>query len=104
MNLKFSLIKFPKIIQTPQNSILKKETTKSKLKRISQAKPDCFTEVPDEIIIYIFKFLSPQELGRTVSLVCRRFTFLWPLGVHTFELKGRIRKMKEDDFIKIFKK
>lgn len=104
MNLKIPLLKFTLKPSTHQISLFKKKETKTKIKRKSQAKPDCFTYVPDELLIYIFSFLSPQELGRTVSLVNRRFTFLWPLGVQTFELKGRIRKMKEDDFIKVFKK
>jgi hypothetical protein len=79
-------------------------TAKSKAIQRKKPKRNALDVLPDEIIISIFRYLSPQDLARAVSTVNKRCGYLWPLSVQCFNLKGKIRKMNEEAFVKIFRK
>jgi hypothetical protein len=62
-----------------------------------------FDQLPDELIISIFRYLPVVDLARSAR-VCRRFAILWVQGAHTVEVKGKLRRMKEDEFVQVVRK
>lgn len=60
--------------------------------------------VPDELLLYVFHFVPLELLARNVSLVSRRFAVLWVQGVVNVRVEGKLRKLKEDDLIRVVRK
>jgi hypothetical protein len=81
-----------------KQNLIQRITTKNKKKK------NALTKVPDELLIYIFRFLSAQELSHGVALTCKRTGILWLLSVQNFKISGKIRKLKEDNVISVIKK
>ncbi|KAG2389414.1 hypothetical protein C9374_013974 [Naegleria lovaniensis] len=63
-----------------------------------------YGDLPDELIIKIFQYIPVVYLARDVAAVCKRFAVLWIRGVHTVQVAGALRKLKEDDFVKFVRK
>jgi hypothetical protein len=61
-------------------------------------------DIPDEIMINIFRYVDVFDLLRNVSRVCTRFAVLHVQGVHTVKVQGKLRELKEDAFVSVVRK
>eukprot|EP01080_Neovahlkampfia_damariscottae_P004762 gene4762-8344_t len=85
--------------RNPKNKIIERLSGKKKKKP-----KNSLSKVPDEVLVYIFRFLSAQELAKSVALTSKRMGYLWLLSVQNFKVHGKIRKFKEDTVISVIKK
>jgi hypothetical protein len=71
-----------------------------KIKKINNT----ISVLPEEVYLYLLRFLSAKELARTIALLNKKNNFLWTQAVHTFEVQGILRKFKEDNVVKVIKR
>jgi hypothetical protein len=91
-------------IKTKENKTLtNKKISIVHLNKHSLKSKDITSFLPEEVYMHILRFLTPKELARGISLVNKKNQQLWNQAVHTFEVQGNLRKLKEDDLVKIIK-
>jgi len=84
---------------------VEEDSKKTRSKKNKKRKKNKLSKVPDEILVEVFRFLSPHELARSIALVCKRFCQIFPCSVQIFELRGgKIRKLKEDTVVGVIRR